>query len=258
MDDLSRAETALLRSLRERRGRENRGAFLAEGVRVVEELAASALELHFLAVASSLEDSDRGRRLVERAKAAGTPLRSVSEDQLRDLADTEHPQGVLAVARIPPSDAAGVELTGEPAVVLALDAVQDPGNLGTLIRSAEALGARAVVALPGTADPWNPKVVRAAAGSLFRLPVLRLGGDEALAWFRSARLQLLVAAAGGEPLGAPAPARAALVVGNEGAGVSAQVRAAADRLVGVPLRGPAESLNVAGAAAILLHELLHP
>jgi RNA methyltransferase, TrmH family len=257
MSEPSRAETALLRSLRDRRRREAREHFLAEGVRVVEELLASPLEVRFLAVAPSLEDTPRGGALLARARRAGVPLRTVSEEALGELADAESPQGVLAVARTPAAPASRLDLSDPPAVVLVLDAVQDPGNVGNLVRSAEALGARGVVALPGTADAWSPKVVRAAAGSLFRLPVVRLAAEEAVSWCRSAGLELLVAAADGQPLPAPPPARAALVVGNEGAGVSARMRAAG-RAVAIPLRGRAESLNVGSAAAILLHELLRP
>jgi RNA methyltransferase, TrmH family len=256
MGALSRSETARVRSLADRRRREDRGEFLAEGVRVVEELLASPLDLRILVTSSSLGDTPRGRSLLDLAHARGADVREVDERELHSLSDTEQPQGVLAVAGIPEARPAAISLQGGPVVILVLDAVQDPGNVGTLVRAAEALGARAVVALPGTADVWNPKVVRAAAGSLFRLPVLRLRVDEAVTWFREQELELLAAASEGEPLAPPLPRRAALAVGNEGAGVSADLRAAADRLVGIPLRGRAESLNVAGAAAILLHELL--
>jgi TrmH family RNA methyltransferase len=135
-----------------------------------------------------------------------------------------------------------------------LDAVQDPGNFGTLVRSAEALGAAGVIALPGTVDPWNPKAVRAAVGSTFRLPVVGSSWETAAEWLRREGFGILGADAGGGPVPASVR-RAALVVGNEGAGLSAAVRAGMDGLVGIPLRGRAESLNVAAAAAILLYEL---
>jgi TrmH family RNA methyltransferase len=141
-------------------------------------------------------------------------------------------------------------------VVLVLDAVQDPGNLGTLARTAEALGAVGLVALPGTVDPWNPKSVRAAMGSTFRLPVVECGWDALAPWLAGRDVRTLAAVVGGEPLDEPRPRRAALVLGNEGAGVGDETRARAHRGVGIPLRGRAESLNVAAAGAILLHELL--
>ena len=140
--------------------------------------------------------------------------------------------------------------------MLVLDALQDPGNVGTLVRSAEALGARGVVALRGTADPWGPKAVRAAAGAAFRLPIVEADAAEALARLQAAGYALWAAEAGAPPPPPARPARIALAVGNEGAGLSAPVREAAAARVGVPLRGPTESLNAAVAGSILLYALL--
>jgi TrmH family RNA methyltransferase len=176
--------------------------------------------------------------------------------ELAALADTETPQGILAVAPIPFAGLDALRVDAEPAVIVVLDAVQDPGNFGTLARTAEALGAAGVVALPGTVDAWNPKSVRAAMGSTFRLPVVPADWEALSPWLSSRGFITLAAAAGGEPLPQPRPARAALVLGNEGAGVSEDTRARADRVVGIPIRGRAESLNVAAAGAILLYELL--
>ncbi|HWK89000.1 MAG TPA: RNA methyltransferase, partial [Longimicrobium sp.] len=186
----------------------------------------------------------------------GIDLREADERALRELADTETPQGILAVAEIPARSLDDLRVAGEPAALLVLDAVQDPGNLGTLVRTAEALGALGVVALPGTVDAWNPKAVRSAMGSVFRLPVVPAAWDELQPWLRTNGFRALAAAGGGEPLPSPPPARAALVLGNEGAGVGDETRARVDGTVGIPLRGRAESLNVAAAGAILLHELL--
>jgi TrmH family RNA methyltransferase len=162
---------------------------------------------------------------------------------------------VLAVAEIPRAGLDSISLAQEPAVVLVLDAVQDPGNFGTLVRTAEALGAAGVVVLPGTVDPWNPKSVRAAMGSSFRLPVVEADWDALEPWLRG-HGAVTVASAVGAPPPDSLPRRAALVLGNEGAGVSADTLRRAGLTLGIPLRGRAESLNVAAAGAILLHELL--
>ncbi|MDP9348962.1 MAG: RNA methyltransferase, partial [Gemmatimonadota bacterium] len=112
------------------------------------------------------------------------------------------------------------------------------------------------LSLPGTVDAWNPKAVRAAMGSSFRLPVVAAGWEEAAPWLAEKGFRVVASVVGGEPLrGIPHP-RAALVVGNEGAGVSAATLQRAELRVGIPLRGRAESLNVTSAAAILLYELL--
>ncbi len=135
--------------------------------------------------------------------------------------------------------------------------MQDPGNAGTILRTAEALGVAGAVALKGTVDVWNPKVVRAAAGALFRLPVLHGTWPEAEAPLREAGLRLWASDTEGEPVGRgdDVPAGIALVLGNEGAGVRDGILAAADRRVAVRLGGAAESLNVAVAAAILMDRI---
>lgn len=252
---LSRREERLLRSLSLRKHRESEGLFLAEGVRSVEELAASPLAIRLAAVSSSLWDTPRGAELAQTLEAQGVPLRETDERELRALAGTEHPQGILAAAETPAHGLHALAADGDPHVLLILDAVQDPGNFGTLVRTAEALGAAGVVTLPGTVDPWNPKSVRAAMGSSFRLPIVASEWGELAPWLDERGIVPVAAVVGGDPL-PPRMTRAALVLGNEGAGVGEQTLAAARVRAGIPIRGRAESLNVAAAGAILLYELL--
>ncbi|HEX8391588.1 MAG TPA: RNA methyltransferase [Longimicrobium sp.] len=253
---LTRREERLLRLLRQRKHRETEGRFVAEGIRAVEDLLGSELSIDFVAASSSAGDTPRGRALIHALLDHSVTLREVSEVELRTLADTESPQGILAVGAVPEGGLARIRVEREPAVVLVVDAVQDPGNLGTLARTAEALGAAGLVCLPGTVDAWNPKSVRAAMGATFRLPVVDAAWDELAPWLEQNGFQVLASGTGGEAVPEPAPARTALVVGNEGAGISADTRARAHRVVGIPLRGRAESLNVAAAGAILMHQLL--
>jgi RNA methyltransferase, TrmH family len=251
---LSRAEEKLVQGLVRRRRRADERLFVAEGVRVTEELLAAGVVPRFAAVSPSLEDTERGRRLRERLARATEP-RAVTDGELGRLAQTRSPQGVLVVAEIPGTGLEAVR-PGETARALVLDAVQDPGNIGTLARSAAAFGCALVVCLPGTVDPWNAKSVRASAGALFRLPIVEAGPAELWAWLERHDFRVLGADAGGEPLGDLAgAARAALVVGNEGAGLSDEVRTRCHRLVAVPMAGDTESLNVAVAAGILLYDL---
>lgn len=252
---LTRREERLLRTLGQRRTREQEGLFVAEGVRAVEDLVASPLSLRFAVVASTLEDAPRGRALRDALERRAGALRETGDRELRDLAGTEAPQGVLAVAEIPRWSLDDLRMDGDPATLLILDAIQDPGNFGTLVRTAEALGAAGVVSLPGTVDAWNAKSVRAAMGSSFRLPVVEAGWDALAPWLRERGIPAVASVVGAPPLAEP-PRRAALVLGNEGAGVSAASLQHADLQVGIPLRGRAESLNVAAAGAILLHDLL--
>lgn len=252
---LTSREAKELRALRTTKGREETGRFIAEGIRVVEDLLASHTRVSWAVTASSLEDTLRGAKLVEELGLRQIEMKVLPDREFEGLSATEAPQGVLAVGVIPRYSLEELSPGADRSVVLVLDAVQDPGNFGTLVRSAEALGARAVVALPGTVDPWNPKSVRAAAGSSFRMPILELGTPEALEGLRSAGYLILGSAAEGRAVTQIRGNRVALVVGNEGAGLSASTRSMLDEVAGIPLRGRAESLNVAAAAAILLYEL---
>lgn len=249
---LTRAEERLVRSLQRRRTRAARRLFLAEGIRVVEDLLASGLHLELALIAPSLTDSARGREVAAQISRLGIG-RHLSERRLSELADTVTPQGILVVAQIPEAGLAELVLPIDPRL-LVLDGVQDPGNFGTLVRTADALGATAVITLPGTVDPWNPKSIRAAAGAAFRLPIVEADHTTFIDWSRGQGLVLYGTDAGGTDVGAVELAdRAALVVGNEGAGLSDELLRALDEIVAIPIERDAESLNVAVATGILLY-----
>ena len=179
----------------------------------------------------------------------------LSERDFASAAETESPQGVLAIAEIPTrslADFAGVS----PLTLLVLDSVQDPGNVGTIVRTAAALGATATVALPGTVDLWNAKVVRSGMGTHFFHPAFHATAESLATFLSGTGAELWCADAKGEAVGArPRPARLALAVGNEGSGLTAATRDRADAFVALPIARDVESLNVAVAAGILLHAL---
>ncbi len=243
----------LMRDLHRRKARERRGLALAEGVRLVEEMLAAEAPCKGAAVAPALATTPRGRALLATLAERGVPLEQVTDAELVALADTEHPQGVVAVYA--PRAWTLDELAPAPGrPVVLLDGVQDPGNVGTIARTALALGAAGLVALPGTADLTNPKVVRSAMGALFRLPHLPADDAGVAAWLVARKVKVWVTEVTGERLtGAGSTERLALVLGNEGAGVRPEWVARADRLVAIPIRDEAESLNVAVAAGIILH-----
>ena len=249
---VSRSERKQIRALGSRKDREAEGLFLAEGVRVVEELLDAGLPVRLAVVSPALDETPRGEALAERLRAAA-PVREVGAGELNELADTRTNQGVLAVAELRRATPDAIPDRGS-ATVLVLDGVQDPGNLGTLVRSAAAFGCDAVAYLPGTVDPWNPKAVRGAAGALFRIPVLQADPDELMGRLSAAGYAVLGADAAGRPVDTvERPPRTALVVGNEGSGLSDHSRAHVDALVAVPMAETVESLNVAVAAGILLY-----
>jgi TrmH family RNA methyltransferase len=183
----------------------------------------------------------------------------VTDAELEALADTEHPQGVVAVLQPPHWRLEDIAPAPERPV-LVLDGVQDPGNVGTILRTALGLGGAGVVALKGTADLYNAKVLRGSMGALFRLPAVMTDAADWLAWAAGAGVEIWVTAADGEPLGRRATstrtrAPVALVLGNEGAGVGSALSDVAHRRVAIPLERGVESLNVAVAAGIRLYEV---
>lgn len=286
---LSHARERLLARLRTRKGRAREGLVLVEGPRAIAAALSSRAQVRFVLV----EEGGQLPEVLSRSLAdASLEVVRVTAEAMAGLADTHSPQGILAVVEEPlhplPYAHGTHDAPPHPHRILTLDALQDPGNAGTLIRTAVAFGVDAVVALEGTVDPWNPKTVRASAGEAFRVPIYRMESDAFLAWHRVAQFTLVVADPSGldvrqEPFffrrmprsesppgtgsgqrkGASegdgpvisAPTHWAVVVGNEGAGPRPELLAAADRVLALPLAAGVESLNAAVAGAILLWEL---
>jgi len=252
---VTRARLALYRSLIRARSRREEGLYLVEGRRLIAEAITSGAPLVTVLVTEEFRESSEGAGLVKAAADVGLAAENVPARDLARIADTKTPQGVVGVVRSLPPDESPL---GEPGIVLALDAVSDPGNAGTLVRAADAFAARAVLFGPGCADPRNPKTLRAAMGSNFHVPVLTTSDLAArLTALRGEGAVVLAATLDGEDLTATNidGARVVLVLGSEAHGVTPEVRAAADRAVTVPCPGRAESLNVAMAGAIALAHL---
>jgi TrmH family RNA methyltransferase len=168
---------------------------------------------------------------------------------------TETPQPVAALVEPPHWSWAHI-LNQDQKKIVVLAGLQDPGNLGTILRSAEAFGASGVVCLPGTVSAWNPKAVRASAGSIFRVPLLAASEKECLEQLREAGVRIFATAVRGtEPADrAELSGPVAIIIGNEGNGVDEALAAKADARITIPCPGPVESLNAAVAASVLLYE----
>ncbi|HTM16367.1 MAG TPA: RNA methyltransferase [Terracidiphilus sp.] len=177
---------------------------------------------------------------------------------LSSILSTETPQPVAALVKSPDWAWTNVlnRVAKTPALILVLAAIQDPGNLGTISRSAEAFGASGVICLPGTVNPWNQKAVRASAGSVFRMPMLSIGESETLEQLHKAGVHVLTTSVQGAQPAAHVDLTGpvAFVIGNEGNGVPAELAAKTDGAVTIPCPGPVESLNAAVAASVLLYE----
>lgn len=243
----------LARDLQRRKARERHQLFVCEGVRATEELIRSALVVRGVLVAPALASAARGATLRSAIDARGIPVLELDDTEFATAASTDSPQGVLAIAEIPNVSPETLEIPARPRL-LVLDAVQDPGNAGTMLRTAAALGAAATLTAPGTVDLWNAKVVRSAMGALFYYPALSVSWDALDRLLAERQIPLWGADASGQSVDTIAPPTAvALAVGNEGAGLSPEARTRCARLVGIPLGPGIESLNVAVAAGILLH-----
>ena len=224
-------------------------------MRASEELVKSPLEIIGALASPQLSSTPRGASLRSALAARGAEILDVTTTEFETAAETDSPQGILVIAATPKRSLDQLA-ANDSSRVLVLDAVQDPGNVGTLIRTAAALGAAATVALPGTVDLWNAKVVRSAMGAHFLHPAFHCTWDELRQFLDETRIPLWGGDAGGVPLHRESvPRRLALAVGNEGAGLSDHVRHACAKVVSLPLAPTVESLNVAVAAGILLYEL---
>ncbi|HEY1897448.1 MAG TPA: RNA methyltransferase [Terracidiphilus sp.] len=248
-------QNARLKELRRalnRFGRED-GQFQGiEGPNLLEEALRAGLRLPFVFVAQEMQHLLDGVPL-----GADTEVLLVPRILLNAALSTETPQPVAALVQ--PPDWTWTHVLGRrkvPALLVVLAGIQDPGNLGTILRSAEAFGADGVVSLPGTASCWNQKAVRASAGSVFRLPVISAGMDECLMRLREAGIRLFTTMlSGGTPArDADLAAPSAILIGNEGSGVPDEIAAEAGGAITIPCPGPVESLNASVAAGVLLYE----
>ena len=243
------ARVKLVRALAGRpRERREAGAFVAEGVRLVEEAHLAGWPFRFALYSDDL--GDRGRQLLVQLGERGVELEQIDARLLRSLSETESPQGILAV--LEPHE---LPLTSPLDFILILDAVRDPGNMGTLLRSANAAGAQAVLLPPESVDVFSPKVLRAGMGAHFRLPIHVMSWEGIRA--QVSGLQVYLADMHGAPCWqADLRAPLALIVGGEAAGAGEQGRALAQRLVSIPMLGHTESLNAAVAGSVLMFEVL--
>jgi RNA methyltransferase, TrmH family len=225
-------------------------AFLAEGVRLVEEALAANWPLRFVLYTSG--SSARGQDLLEECKLKGVEVEEVAPRLFKSLSDTENSQGILAVL-----DHIPLPLPASLNFLLIPDQIRDPGNLGTLLRSAFAAGVEAVLLPPETTDAFAPKVVRAGMGAHFRLPVHNMDWEEIEEVCKSAGLRVFL----GDMSGASCwetdmRAPLALIVGGEAQGASKQAHDLASTLVSIPMPGKAESLNAGVAGVILMFEVV--
>jgi TrmH family RNA methyltransferase len=248
--------------------------FLLEGPRAIEDALSRGAKLSWL-VADAAGEEAIGRWLAAGLVPESVALHRADTSELARLADTTTPQGILAVGELPTGsleslpdrgNAGGTEAAGAGgAPILLVDGVQDPGNLGTLLRTLAAVGGNSAICCKGTVDPFNPKALRGSAGAALALAVARGVEREAAAgWCAERGVAIVALAAGGkdlfagrQPPGALPAGPLALAVGGEAAGLSPEIRRAAAVMVGIPMEPGVESLSAAVAGSVALYALAH-
>lgn len=254
---ITSAQNSKIRKVREllaqRQQRRDAGEFVVEGMRLCEEVLASA-SLPSL-VLYSPDIPARGSRLADRFHAKGSDVEEISAQMMASLSDTETPQGILAVVPFPK-----IPEPENPSLFVIADTIRDPGNLGTLLRSAAAVGTDEFITTPGTVDPFSPKVVRSGMGAHFNMLIREMEWDEIRRKFSKGvptHPTLFLADMHGTPLWqADLTVPLALIVGGEAEGASMEARELADAAISIPMPGKSESLNAAIAGSILLFEVL--
>ena len=230
--------------------RREAGAFVVEGVRLVEESIHADWPMRFVLYNASL--SERGRSQVEGLKSRGMDVEEVSTSVMKSLSETEAPQGILAVlndSRLP--------IPASQNFILIPDQIRDPGNLGTLLRSAAGTGVQAVLIPPETTDAFAPKVLRSGMGAHFKVPIHSMGWDEIEQVIKSAGLQAFLADMDGPScwetdLRQPV----VLIIGSEAEGASESARKLASQKISIPMSGTMESLNAGVAGSVLMFEVV--
>src|SRR5438270_5862129 len=253
---VSSRQNALVKDLRKAlsQGEPTAEGFLAiEGVRIIEEAIRSGLR--FQAVFSSESGSAHAVRLLPQI-GSQVEILLLPDEVFQSAVSTESPQGVSALVKLRPHKFEDLMEAGADSLLLGVAGIQDPGNLGTIIRSAEAFGARAVLLGEKTVSHFNPKAVRGSAGSILRQPLLRVKLGESITALKQQGVKVLATSSHkGKPLHeADFTGAAMIVVGNEGAGVPQEILSMADELVTIPHAARVESLNAGIAASILLYE----
>ena len=241
MDNVIRSQDNLRyrgwQKLLKKKYRDREGRCLIEGDNLIEEADRNGVRIHGIILRENAPVRDRTRAVAEK----GVPVTALSEKLFASLSQTEASQGALAEIEIPRFGEGDIERgRGGSGNIVVLDRLQDPGNLGTIIRTADAAGFDGIICLKGTAEVWSPKVMRSAAGSVFRVPTIYAGGPEELFELMGRMGKKLAVTAFDEAVSlweAPVERDTAIVIGNEAGGVSEELMRAADLKIKIPMYG---------------------
>ncbi len=247
-----------IKALKEKKFRDQKGLYFIEGIRFVEEALKENVKISKILVSDKLKDVHGGKEILERLESHGFHnIYTLSNNIYMEITDTESPQGILAVLK---KEAVSINsVYDDKNFFVVLDSLQDPGNMGTIIRTADAVGVTAVIVSKGCVDVYNPKVLRSTMGSLFHIPVCYSENIlETLQEMKDKGIKLCAAHLKGRKnyFELNYKEKIAIIIGNEANGISDSVADISDELVKIPMSGKSESLNASVAAGLLMYEVL--
>ncbi len=258
IESLENSKIKLAVKLHSKKYRDREGLFIAEGIRLVEMAVKSSWNIRCCIVTEKALENSRVKAIIDVAEKRAVPVYAVNERIYEKACGTVTPQGILAIME--KKIYALENITAKDSLILVMDGVQDPGNIGAMIRTADAAGLGGIAVLAGSVDVYSEKVVRSSMGSLFNIPVVTgIPAGEFVNYAKEKGLRMLVTALDDRAklhYQADYEGACALVFGNEGNGVSDTVLQAADETIFIPMRGGAESLNVSTAASVVVYEAL--
>lgn len=240
----------LIKSLKKKKGRDENGLYMIEGLRLLEEAVKNGVELQYLVVNEKIN-------LLPKVNLDCQILR-VTEKMFKDLSDTVSPQGIIGIGRQTNLSLGNLVFTEKPLIIV-LNKIQDPGNLGTIIRTSAAAKATAVLITEGTVDLYNPKVIRSTMGAVFQIPIISgLEDEEVICWLKKNNINILVADVNAQKyyFSVNLKEAVALVIGNENQGPSLKWKSMAKHKIKIPILGDTESLNASVAAGILIYDVI--
>ena len=247
-----------IKQLSKRKYREKYREFKIEGVRMIHDALENGKNIKSVLFCDALKGVSGGEKLLERLNQQGIKIYHIPQKMFEELSDIESPQGVMAILAFHTHELEEV-LTHSKGFFLILDRIQDPGNMGTMIRTADAAGADGIILTKGSVDPYNEKVIRSTMGSIFHIPILTMGDTmDVLGCMKQRGIKIVTTSLNTEHYhyDIDLKQKIAIIVGNEGNGVEEDVIRASDYTVKIPMLGRAESLNASVAASLMLYEVV--
>ena len=258
MQELTKEKLRQIYRLKTEKGRGKEEKFLIEGLRLCQEAFSSGWDVQLVFFSSEFGGSAAGEKLIQQFSKKGIEIFRTKKKEIEKLTDTETPQGIMALVK-KKKFTLSRDFLKESSLLLGLDNIRDPGNLGTMIRTADAAGTNGVLLSKGCVELYNPKVIRSTMGSIFHLPMIEnLDLPEVIPDLKEAGFKIIVSEVheGRDSTEVNYPEKTCLVIGSEASGVRKEVSNLADEKIKIPIFGKAESLNASVAAGILLYEMV--